>query len=312
MISPMKKLTGKSFLKLLKEYLVLAFGSILNAVCMYSFVNPSKLIAGGFSGLASTLMYIFKGIIPSVSPDNLMSIFYFVLNVPLLICSLIFLRGDFTFKTIWTTIVCSGALALLPIINFPTFDHAKLIAVAFGGILIGLAMYLAAINNGSNGGTEIIAKIVAKYHPEIDLSNVVLIANLLIAAGGSVIVMITENQGISVVIYSYMYIFMGSTVFGMFNRGFDHPQKFMIITAEYETLASDIVNKFKRGCSFIDTQSTMPDQPERKIIVVVVQHRQASALKQMIKARDPNAFTIVKDVYDVFSRPTFNRSYKTK
>ena len=313
MISLMKKLTGKSFLKLLKEYLVLAVGSILNAICMYSFINPAKLIAGGFSGLASTLMYIFKGIIP-ISPDNLMSIFYFVLNVPLLICSLIFLRGDFTFKTIWTTIVCSGALALLPMINFPTFtdDNAKLIAVAFGGIMIGLAMYLAAINNGSNGGTEIIAKIVAKYHPEVDLSNVVLIANLLIAAGGSVVVMLTENEGLSTIIYSYMYIFMGSTVFGMFNRGFDHPQKFMIITAEYEALASDIVNKFKRGCTFIDTKSTMPDQPERKIIVVVVQHRQAQALKQMIKARDPNAFTIVKDVYDVFSRPTFNRSYKTK
>ena len=26
---------------------------------------------------------------------------------------------------------------------------------------------------------------------------------------------------------------------------------------------------------------------------------------------DPDAFTIVKDVYDVFSRPTFNWSYKT-
>lgn len=307
----MKKLTANTFLKYVKEYLVLTFASLLNAICLYSFVNPSKLIAGGFSGLASTLMYIFKGLIP-ISPDNLMSIFYFVLNVPLLICSLIFLRGDFTFKTIWNTVVCTGALAILPIINFPTFDDTPLIAVAFGGILIGIAMYLAAIHNGSNGGTEIIAKMVAKYHPEIDLSNVVLIANLLIAAGGSVVVMVTEHQGFSIVIYSYMYIFMGSTVFGMFNRGFDHPQKFMIITAEYEALRQDILNRFKRGCSLVDTQSTMPNQPQRKIIVVVVQHRQAHALKQIIKARDPNAFTIVKDVYDVFSRPTFNRSYKTK
>lgn len=307
----MKKLTAKSFLKFVKEYVILAFASILNAICMYSFINPSHLIAGGFSGLASTLMYIFKGIVP-ISPDTLMSIFYFVLNVPLLICSLIFLRGDFTFKTIWTTIVSTGVLALLPLINFPKFDDTRLIAIAFGGVLIGIAMYLAAINNGSNGGTEIIAKIVSKYHPEIDLSSVVLIANLLIAIAGSVIVMITENEGFSVVIYSFMYIFMGSTVFGMFNRGFDHPQKFVIITAEYEALANDILDRFKRGCSFVDTQSTMPDQPERKIIIVVVQFRQASALKQIIKARDPNAFTIVKDVYDVFSRPTFNRSYKTK
>lgn len=308
----MKKLTVKSFLTLVKEYLIVAFAGVLNAVSLYSFVNPSKLIAGGFSGLASALMYVFKGIITSVTPDNLMSIIYFILNVPLLTCSLIFLRGDFTFKTIAATLVCTGMLAVLPEFNFPKFDDSRLIAIAFGGIIIGVSMYIASEVNGSNGGTEIIAKIVYKYHPEMDLSKVVLMANLLIAVAGSIVVMIVEGERVSIVIYSFMYIFMGSTVFGMFKRGFDHPQKFIIVTTEYEQLASDITARFKRGCSCIGTQSTMPDQPERKIIMVVVQHRQSPALKHMIRARDPNAFTIVKDVYDVFSRPTFNRSYKTK
>ena len=289
----------------------MALAGILNAISLYSFVNPSKLIAGGFSGLASALTYIFSSFVP-VGFDDLMSIIYFVLNVPLLISSLVFLRGDFTFKTIFATLVCTGTLALLPTFNFPKFDDAPLIAVAFGGIIIGVSMYIASEVNGSNGGTEIIAKIVSKYHPEIDLSNVVLIANLIIAVTGSIIVMVIEGERVSIVIYSFMYIFMGSTVFGMFKRGFDHPQKFIIVTTEYEQLASDITDRFKRGCSFIDTQSTMPDQPERKLVMVVVQHRQAPALKQIIRARDPNAFTIVKDVYDVFSRPTFNRSYKTK
>ena len=310
----MKKLTAKSFLTLAKEYLIMTLAGTINAISLYSFVNPSKLIAGGFSGLSSVLTYVLDPIFTFIEFDELMSVIYFALSVPLLICSLIFLRGDFTFKTIWATLVCTGALAILPMVNFPKFEdtHAKLIAIAFGGILIGVSMYIAAEYNGSNGGTEVIAKIVSKYHPEIDLSKVLFTANIIVMTVGSIVVMCYTDERVSVAIYSFLYIVMGTTVFGMLRRGFNHPQKFLIITTEYEALSEEITTRFKRGCSFMDAQGTAPDQPQRKIVMVVVQYRQAPALKQIIRARDPNAFTIVKDVYDVFSRPTFNRSYKTK
>ena len=309
----MKKITAKTLLTRAKEYLIITLAGILNAISLYSFVNPAKLIAGGFSGLSSAFTYIFNSLVPSIGFDSLMSIIYFILNVPLLICALIFLRGDFTFKTIWATLVCTGALAVLPKF-FPKFEdsHAKIIAITFGGILIGLAMYVAAENNGSNGGTEVIAKIVSKYHPEIDLSRVVLVANLAITFAGSVIVMIYAGESVTIVIYSLLYIFTGTTVFGIFKRGFNHPQKFLIVTTEYEQLMSDITDRFKRGCSCLDVVNSNPNEPQRKMVMVIVQYRQAPLLKQLIRARDPNAFTFVKDVHDVFSRPTFNRSYKTK
>ena len=309
----MKKLTAKLFWKRAREYLIVTVAGILNAVSLYSFVNPAKLIAGGFSGLSSALTYVFYKMIPAVAFDDLMSIIYFILNIPLLTCSLIFLRGDFTFKTIWATLVCTGTLAVLPKF-FPKFENtdARLIAIAFGGILIGVSMYVASEVNGSNGGTEVIAKIVSKYHPEIDLSKVLLIANMVITFVGSIIVMIVEKENFTIVLYSFMYIFMGTTVFGMFKRGFNHPQKFLIVTTEYEQLTADITANFKRGCSCVDVRNTDPSKPQRKMVMVIVQYRQAPLLKQLIRERDPNAFTIVKEVHDVFSRPTFNRSYKTK
>ena len=310
----MKKLNTKFLLTRLKEYLIISFAAIINALSMYSFVNPAYLIAGGFSGLSAVLTYVIDPLIPALGFDELVSYVYIVLNTPLLICSLIFLRGDFTFKTIWATIVCTIALKVFPMMNFPKFTdtHAKIIAVTFGGILIGIAMYTAAEYNGSNGGTEVLAKIVAKYHPEIDLSKVIFIANIIIMVGGSVVVMLYKGQGASIIIYSFLYILIGSKVFDVFKRGFNLPQKFLIITTEYEQMAQELTNHFKRGCSFMDCNGTRPDSPERKVVVVVVQHRQTPALKRIIRAIDPEAFTIVKDVHDVFSRPTFNRSYKTK
>ena len=309
----MKKLTTKGFLTKLKEYVWLTVAGIVNGVSMFTFINPAHLIAGGFSGLASALTYIVD-MFSSLGYETLMSVVYFIINIPLLICSVIFLRGDFTFKTIWATVVCTATLAILapfPELQFADTD-ARLIAIIFGGIMIGYSMYIASEYNGSNGGTEIIAKIVSKYHPEVDLSRVIMIANVGINMVGSAIVIAFVDRNVSIAIYSLMYIFVGTTSMGIFKRGFNHPQKFLVVTTEYEQLVSDITERFKRGCSCLDVQSADPQAPKRKMVMVIVQYRQAPLLKQIIRERDPDAFTIVKDVHDVFSRPTFNRSYKTK
>lgn len=305
----MKKLGGKQVLTFLREYGAMTLAGLLNAVSLFTFVNPATLIPGGFSGLASSLSYVFV-LFVDISYDTLMSVIYFVLNVPLLICSLIFLRGDFTFKTIWATLVSTVILGVLP--ESFKFHDSRLISVIFGGLMIGFAMYLASEYNGSNGGTEIIARIVSKYHPEIDLSKVILLANFFITLSGSVVVMcVVEGAHIDVVLYSLMYVLVGSTSLGIFKRGLNHPQKFLIITANYEEISQDITKNFQRGFSILDVENSY-DGKKKKMISVIVQHRQMPRLKQIIRQRDPNAFTIVKDVYDVFSRPAFNRSYKIK
>lgn len=303
----MKKLSKKQVLTFLKEYGAMTLAGLLNAVSLFTFVNPATLIPGGFSGLASSLSYVFTAFL-DVSYDTLMSLIYFGLNVPLLICSLIFLRGDFTFKTIWATVVSTVVLGVLP--ESFKFHDSRLISTIFGGIMIGFAMFLAAENNGSNGGTEIIARIVAKFRPEVDISKVLLVANFAITLSGSVIVMIVvPGTHIDIILYSLVYVIMGANIFGVFKRGLNHPQKFLIITTKFEEISQDITETFHRGFSVMDLEKSR-DGDERKMISVIVQHRQTPKLKQIIRQHDPHAFTIVKEIYDMFSRPNFNRSYK--
>lgn len=309
----MKKPTSKQVLKFFREYLIITLAGILNAVSLFTFVNPATLIAGGFSGLSAAISHVIVAFNPSSNFDTTMSIIYFAINVPLLICALIFLRGDFTFKTIWATLVSTVVLGILPEqFKFQDAANSRLICIIFGGILIGVAMYIAFDNNGSNGGTEVIARIVSKFRPEVDISKVLLIFNFAITLCGSIIVIIVvPGQHIDVAIYSVLYILIGTNVLGMLKRGFNHPQKLLIITTKYEEIGADISNYFKRGYTCMDVENRYDGQP-KKMIVVVVQYRQLFIMKHIIKKNDPKAFTIVKDVYDVFSRPTFNRSYKTK
>ena len=312
----MKKPTSQQVLKFFKEYFFVTLAGILNAVSMFTFLNPATLIPGGFSGLSASVSHVLVAVVPSIGPDSfdsIMSIAYFVFNVPLLICALIFLRGDFTFKTIWATIVSTLVLGFLPpYLKFPDAQNSRIICVIFGGILIGVSMYMAYANNGSNGGTEVIARIVSKFRPEVDLSKILLICNFCITLSGSIVVMIVvANQHIDVALYSLLYILIGGNVLGMLKRGFNHPQKVLVITTKYEEIGADISNYFKRGFTWMDVENSYDGQI-RKMIVVVVQYRQLFALKRIIRKNDPHAFTIIKDVNDVFSRPTFNRSYKTK
>lgn len=304
----MKKTTAKQVLTKIKEYLLVAFAGSLNAISIAVLVNPAKLVAGGVSGLSSALAYVFELFIDGVPFETMVSILYFAMNLPLLIAALILLRGDFTYKTVWSTVICTLVLRLVP--SNIQFNDSKLICVIFGGILIGISMYLAAINNGSNAGTEIIARLVHKYRPEIDLSKVILIANFAITGLGSIVLMVLEGEQIWVVLYSLMYVLTGSKVMGMLMRGLDHPQKFLIVSANPDELAQAITDQFKRGLSCLEVVDRKIDGKSRKMIAVIVQYRQAARLKQLIKQYDPAAFTIVKDVYDVFSRPLFNRSYK--
>ena len=306
----MKKITSKQVFTKFKEYFFVTLAGLLNALSLAVFVNVARLVPGGFSGLASVIASLLE---TDKLPFN--SIYYIIyggINLPLLICSLIMLRGDFTFKTIWSTAVCIVALAFIP--EDVAFDDpsARLISVIFGGILIGFSMYLANLYNGSNGGTEVLAKIVAKYRPEADLSKIIMVANFAIAIVGSVVVM-TVKGGTTVdsIIYSIMYILIGGNVMGMFKRGFNHPQKFCIVTTKYEEIGQALTEKFMRGYTTMDVDGSYDGQ-QRKMIAVVVQYRQKHQLAKIIKQLDPQAFTFVKDIHDVFSRPSFNRSYKHK
>lgn len=308
----MKKPTSKQVLKFLREYLIMTLAGILNAVSLFTFVNPATLIAGGFSGLSAALAHVVVAFNSSLNFDTVMSLLYFAINIPLLICALILLRGDFTFKTIWATVVSTVVLGLLPQqFKFHDAENSRLICIIFGGILIGVAMYIAYDNNGSNGGTEVIARIVSKFRPEIDLSKVLLISNFAITLFGSIIViLVVPNQHIDVALYSVLYILIGGNVLGLLKRGFNHPQKLLIITTAYEEIGADISEYFKRGYACADLETSYDGQT-RKMLIVVVQFRQLMVLKHIIKRRDPKAFTIIKDVYEVL-RPAFNRSYKTK
>lgn len=302
-------LRKKSLWQWIKEYFEVFVASMFIAICMYTFVNPTKIVAGGITGVATTLSFVFSAIFETITVDQIMPVLYILLNLPLMVLSLIFLRGDFTVKTIFSVIMSTVAMSIFPVVipDFQFFE-SRIISTIMGGVLLGAGMYLGAVNNASNGGTEVIGRIISAKHPELDLSRIIMIINFILTVLGGVTIMIVEGESFWIVMYSLMFVIVASEFMGMLQRGFDNPQKFLIVTGKSQQLKDAITNNFKRGLNIVETTNCY-DGVQRKMLVVVVQFRQSPKLKQLIADIDPDAFTVVKDVYDVFSRPTFNRSY---
>ena len=301
----------KSIWKWLTEYFAVFVASMLIAISMYTFVTPTKLFAGGITGVASAVSFVVCSFVDTVTVEQLMPILYMAFNVPIMILALVFLRGDFTAKTIFSIVVSTVAMSVLPEL-FPTFQfsESRIISTIIGGVLLGSGMYVAYVNNASNGGTEIIGRVISVKRPEVDLSKVITILNFSLTVVGGTVIMIVEGESFWIIAYSLLFVLIAGEFMGMLQRGFNNPQKFLIVTGKSQQLTDAIVAKFKRGLNISDTNNCYDGTP-RKMLVVVVQSKQAPILKQIIADIDPDAFTIVKDVYDVFSRPTFNWSYKT-
>ena len=292
------------------EYFAVFVASMLIAVSMYTFVTPTKLFAGGITGVASALAFVVCSFVDTITVEQLMPIFYVALNVPIMILALVFLRGDFTAKTIFSIVVATVAMSIMPEL-FPTFQfsESRIISTIFGGVLLGAGMYLAYVCNASNGGTEIIGRVISVKRPELDLSKVITIMNFTLTIVGGIAIMFAEGENFWIIVYSLLFVLIAGEFMGMLQRGFDNPQKFLIVTGKSQQLTEAIVGEFKRGLNISDTNNCY-DGTLRKMLVVVVQSKQAPTPKQIITNIDPDAFTIVKDVHDVFARPTFSWSYK--
>ena len=112
-----------------------------------------------------------------------------------------------------------------------------------------------------------------------------------------------------VIVYSAITIVVGGKTMDIVVQGVDHPQKYMIVTDKYQEITQVLLDKFNRGVTILEMYNEDGTLKDKKMVLVVVQYRQSATVRRLIKKVDTQCFAFVKDVQDVWTRPTFNRSY---
>lgn len=275
------------------DFVLILFGALLQALAYVLFFAPHHIVPGGVYGITIILHHITKGLF-SFAPDGLpigiMALFF---NVPLLILASrkLGLRSGartivaFVAIAIFTDVIeaISGGKALI--------ESDVLLSALFGGLLLGIGVYLVISSYGTNAGTDVLARVISRSWG-LNLSSVILVIDSIIVLLGWL-----AFKDPLVPLYSLMAILAYSLTIDKLNV--TNPNCVLtIVTDKLDDIKQFILFETGHGGSYAEAKGLYTDQ-DKKLLITVVSKREASACESRIRKIDPEAFVVVTDAHDV-------------
>ena len=157
-----------------KELIVIALCCAPFAIALNRLLIPHAIVGGGLAGFCEILYFATGGTL-QVWATNL------AFNVVLLAIAVKLIGWQFCLKTLYGVACLTVWLKVIPIPEVPAITD-PFMAVILGGLFAGTGLGIVLLNNGSTGGTDIVAAIVAKLG-HLPMGRAMLASNILIIAG---------------------------------------------------------------------------------------------------------------------------------
>ena len=294
----------RSWATLLKEYGLVTLGVVSYALGWTLFLLPNNLIGGGVSGFASILYY---------ATGLPMGVTYFVLNVLLLIIGTKILGTGFGGKTIYAIFMTSLMLSIMPKIIPSDFIHefalsnGKLICTFLGGIIAGFGIGLSISQDGSTGGTDIVALVWCKFYPSSP-GRVILIIDVVIILSSLLFPSYTETgelipfvEKLAVVVYGLIQVTVSGYAIDLYLSGSKQSVQAFIFTKKVTEMADAIAFDMKRGVTVLPAKGWYSKE-DKQVLMVVTRKTDLNLLLRYVKSIDPDAFLSVSTVMGVYGQ----------
>ena len=168
-----------------------------------------------------------------------------------------------------------------------------------GCLMTGSALGIVFLNNGSTGGTDIIAASVNKFY-NMSLGTVLVFVDFIIV--GSCLFIPTFG---TILQRSYMVVFGFCTLVienymldYIYNRQRSSVQ-FLIFSDKWQEIANQIGTKMDHGVTILDGHGWYTGQ-ERKVLCILAKKNESATIFRIIKHLDPKAFVSQSAVIGVF------------
>ncbi len=273
--------------KKIREYVLCIAGALLIAVGVYFFKFPNHFSIGGVSGISIILSDYFH----ISSAANIM----FVINMLLLALGFLVCGRECGMKTVLGTSVLSGALLLMekfipvtkPLTNQPFLE------LTYAVILPSVGAAILFNNNGSSGGTDIVAMILRKY-TRLDIGAALLISDIAITFGAFLF-------GVQTGLYAVLGLIFKSLAVDMVIENINLCKCFSIITDHQEEICDYITHEIRRSATVVEARGWYTH--ERKYLVITVLNRlQASVLRRYLRKNFPETFMIITNSSEIIGK----------
>ncbi|MEW6172379.1 MAG: YitT family protein [Bacillota bacterium] len=270
------------FGRVVGDVVLFLIGVIMIALGLDLFLVPNKIAAGGISGIATVLHYLF-GFPVGVS--------MLALNVPLFFWGLFRLGLGFSLRSLLGTVLLSGAVDLLvPYLPVPTAD--AFLSSLYGGVLLGLGLGAVFRAKATTGGTDLAAAILRSYVG----TNV---GQLLFFIDGTVV--LTAGfafRSPELAMYALITIFVSAWVIDVVQEGLGYTKAFLIVSEKYSEIAKIVLTELDRGVTLWKGTGAYTGE-DRTLLLSVVSRSEVTRLKEVVYRIDPRAFIVLADVHEV-------------
>ena len=281
----MERHTNSFFWRETKDYVMITIAMLSYCIGWAIFLLPNNITTGGVAGVTS-ILYWATGIPVQFS--------YFLINAVLLVIALRILGLKFCVKTIYAVSVLTVAVGMVAEkYTGHLLSDQPFMAAIIGSVFCGCGVGLGLANNGSTGGTDIIAAIVNKYR-DVSLGRVIMICDIIIISSSYLVLKDWEK-----VIYGYVVLYVTAFCIDQVVNSMRSSVQFFIISDKYLEIGQRINKEPHRGCTVIDAHGFYSGKPV-SMLFVLAKRRQSDLIFRIINEIDPNAFVSQSAVIGVY------------
>ena len=290
--------------------LVFAFG-------FSSFITPASeehlhIATGGVSGVSQTVALILRtvGAPDWMTGNNVISIAYFVINIPIITFAFFKIGKRFALYTLVNVGLSSLFIFLLSQTGFVQAirnselikDHV-LVRVLFGATTVGVSSAFAYRADVSCGGIDVFSYYFA-LRKSTSIGKYGILINGIIITTYSTILVFTSGEnwvnGFIAFFFSLVYLFVVNLVIDAINLRNKKIQVQIITSSEY--VAPVLLSNFPHGATIVNGKGAYSQAP-KIIIYMVVSSSQVKDVVKLAHRVDPHAFisaTALVQVYGNF------------
>lgn len=259
-------------------------GAGMVALGLEFFLVPNGFLDGGITGISIILTHFFP--VP-------LGVFIALINLPFVILSFKHLGKKATVKT--AIGIASLAIFTILIGHREPYTKEYVLALGYGGLLVGVGVGLALKFGGALDGTEALAVIISK-RMRVNVDQLILAINLVIFAFAAAF--ISVQSAMSSLLLFYVVV---TPMIRKVMEGGSEIKSAQIITTNYTEVMGAIHETLNRRVVVMDAhRSSIDDKKDYsgnnvKVLTLIISRIEENLLQDAVEEIDPDAIIIFND-----------------
>lgn len=276
--------------KKLLTYLVMIGLAFICALNYQLFVFPNRFAPSGLNGICTMIQYL-SGI--SVGYLSL------IINIPLALLALRKVGRSLALRSLLYVSFFSLFLLLLQQMDLSRFAYetsngtSTILGPLVAGLINGACYAFLARYSSCSGGTDFVAALIHKSHPEKNFFGITFILNVMVAISSYFV----YDYQMEPVILCILYSFMCSTVSDQLLKSGRTAIRCEIITDYPRELADELITRLHHSATLLPAKGMYLGK-ETNILVCVINKNQVAALTAIVH-QYPKTFAILSSVNEV-------------